>query len=96
MSPFPGSTEFIGDEVDFERGRLHDQQNSQHNHGMGSIPMNHKHFTRHEHQSEHAGGDGMTGEHQHETSRGNYHVADQEQHIGNNLTLESKRYHLAF
>ena len=77
---FGGSTEFIGDEVDFERGRLHDRQEESF-HG-GSRAMDHQNFQRHDHQDEHAGEHGMMGYHDHDTMRGNYHVGDQNQHLG--------------
>lgn len=86
---FGGSTEFIGDEVDFERGRLHDEEKH------GSRAMDHQHFTRHNHQDEHEGEHGMMGFHHHDTMRGNYHVGDQNEHIGilyfllNNLSAKS-------
>lgn len=72
---FGGSTEFIGDEVDFERGRLHESI-------RGSRVMDHQHFERHNHQNENEGEHGMMGYHHHDTMRGNHHIRDQDEHLG--------------
>uniref|UniRef100_A0A7M5VE92 Uncharacterized protein n=1 Tax=Clytia hemisphaerica TaxID=252671 RepID=A0A7M5VE92_9CNID len=69
---FHGSTEFIGDEVDFERGRYRES-------ALGSKVMDHQYMARMPHQDEHMGGESM--HHHHETSRGNHHVTNQNEHM---------------
>ena len=100
---FGGSTEFIGDEVDFERGRLHDQESSR-----GSAMMDHQHFTRHNHQDEHAGEHHHHGHHRHHNfghnSHHGYHghhnsalvkggEGEEEHHMGPNKCIHSSHHH---